>query len=282
MNARDLLSRYEQWFPPMYREDRGISYTLSVFVSRVALLVKVCAAITIAFVVIWFLGQNSILGIYQRLAIVAVTGFGGWQLFKLLRHFNREAAERRLNPSPDITAEDSRELAQLVGGAWMVMAAAGLSEPDRTSPDEPAIQRVIGSLIHKRTGGKPINLSSEGGKSGSPVFICVEGAFELQLLMNLSKSRLVLEPEKKRGVVSVTARSRLIEALRREDVFVEFEKGKRRRPSLNPIVEIIGIGGTGAEPTIIDPTIAVDSVARWLESIHVSVSDRDPLAWIER
>lgn len=279
MKASEQISEYQKWFPPMYREDEGIRYSFAVFLSRVRLLAMVCGAIALLFLVILFLGRNSELGLPLRIAIVVGAGYAGWQMLGVLRYLRQEAAERKNRTNRDVDLEDSKELAALVGGAWMVMAVAGIAgEEETSSADEPAIHRVIACLIHKSAGGKPVRVTMDGSFKDSIVYGCVDSAVHLQALIRMSKSRLILDPEKRAGVVSLSARGRLVETLRRDDIFIEFSRGERLRPSLIPIVKILGTGSIGPDVGKIDPATAVESVAAWLESIHVSVAD-DPKAW---
>ena len=280
MKTREVISRYEEWFPPMYREDQGVSYSFSVFLSRFILLGKVCVALVAAMAAFWFVTDSRDLrGGFLRLLVVAAVGYGAWRVLGVWRQFNREAAERKLNPSADESLRDRKEIAQLVSGAWMLMTVAGSAKVEKPSLDEPAIHRVIKCLVYEKTEGKPFVWSSDKPESMRVVTGCVESAQELQVLVRLSKSRLVLDEGKRRSVVSGTARSLLVEALRRQDVFIEFEPGVRRRPSLKPMIEIIGVASTKGELHYDDPTVAVDSVVNWLESIQVSIADCDSLFW---
>ena len=124
--SQGIIDRFQELFPPMYKEGEGLKYSLSVFVHRIRILTIGAALFVVLASACWFIVPVSIsnlkdwYGIAPRFVLVSFLAWIAWIVIPFYRKLHRDKVEMIASRNSVDDESEIKELAALAATMLVV------------------------------------------------------------------------------------------------------------------------------------------------------------------
>lgn len=156
--SQGIIDRFQELFPPMYKEGEGLKYSLSVLVHRIRILAIGAALFVVLASACWFIVPVSIstlndwYGIVPRFVLVSFLAWIAWIVISFYRKLSRDMDEMHASRKPVDDESEMKELAALAATMFVVSYSFPSTRQIETNSNFSALLQVAREIeSHEQT-----------------------------------------------------------------------------------------------------------------------------------